>query len=125
MSTIRCIYEEEPHFPASDQHPDAVRYTCSVGIYRFVDAVGEPTVAELEAFLGLDASALADKTRLAEIDTNIQTSTIGTVMPRTVSELKAMSWTEFSAWFDLNFDTAAKVTGFVKRLGLIVIRRVL
>lgn len=26
MSTIRCIYQEEPNFPATDQHPGAKRY---------------------------------------------------------------------------------------------------
>lgn len=48
MSQIRCIYHEAPSFPASDQHPNAVRYT--VGPY-VVDAIGEPTLAEVEALL--------------------------------------------------------------------------
>jgi len=50
MSAIRCIYHgKEPNFPATDQHPDAVRY--KVGLY-FVDAIGgEPTQAELDAVL--------------------------------------------------------------------------
>lgn len=49
MSTIRCIYEEEPNFPATDQHPDAVRYVVGG---RFVDAIGgEPTQAEVNAVL--------------------------------------------------------------------------
>jgi len=37
MSAIRVIYEAEPDFPPTDQHPDAVRY--QVGDY-WVDAVG-------------------------------------------------------------------------------------
>lgn len=49
MSQIRCIYEEEPAFPATDQHPDAVRY--QVGKY-VVDAIGgEPMIEEVEAVL--------------------------------------------------------------------------
>lgn len=49
MSLIRCVYTEEPDFPATDQHPDAVRYV--VGEY-FVDAIGdEPTLADVLAFL--------------------------------------------------------------------------
>jgi hypothetical protein len=49
MSTIRCIYTSEPKFPATDQHPDAVRY--QVG-NLFVDAVGgQPTQAEIDALV--------------------------------------------------------------------------
>ena len=45
MSTIRCIYSAEPNFPATDQHPDAVRYQVA-GVW--VDAIdGEPTEAEV------------------------------------------------------------------------------
>lgn len=50
MSVIKCVYlSGEPSFPATDQHPDAMRYT--VGRY-VVDAVGgEPTLSEIEAIL--------------------------------------------------------------------------
>lgn len=50
MSQIRCVYHgHEPEFPASDQHPDAVRY--KVG-QNYVDAIGgEPTAEEVAAFL--------------------------------------------------------------------------
>lgn len=49
MSTIRVIYSEEPKFPATDQHPDAVRYRVGGHV---VDAVGgEPTQAEVDAVL--------------------------------------------------------------------------
>lgn len=49
MSTIRVIYEAEPTFPATDQHPDAVRYQVA-GFW--VDAVGgRPTEAEVLAVL--------------------------------------------------------------------------
>jgi hypothetical protein len=48
MSQIRVVYHDhEPRFPATDQHPDALRYT--VGPY-VVDAIdGEPTLAEIQA----------------------------------------------------------------------------
>jgi hypothetical protein len=47
--SIRCIYTEEPNFPATDQHPDALRY--KVGPV-WVDAVGgEPTQADVDAVL--------------------------------------------------------------------------
>lgn len=49
MSTIRCIFDQEPTFPATDQHPDAARY--QVG-GRWVDAIGgQPTQAEVDAIL--------------------------------------------------------------------------
>lgn len=49
MSQIRIIYDKEPSFPATDQHPDAVRY--KVGEY-WVDAIGAaPTEEEVEAIL--------------------------------------------------------------------------
>lgn len=50
MSTIRVVYQGAPPvFPATDQHPDAVRY--QVGPY-WVDAIGgEPTLEQIEAML--------------------------------------------------------------------------
>ena len=56
MSTIRCIYfDDAPRFPATDQHPDAVRYTVrsdSLGRDVVVDAIGgKPTAAEVDAVL--------------------------------------------------------------------------
>lgn len=57
MSTIRCIYSVAPNFPATDQHPDAVRY--QVG-GRFVDAIGgQPTQAEVDAVLNPAPKATA------------------------------------------------------------------
>ena len=48
MSTIRAIYAAEPEFPATDQHPDAVRYEIGG---RWVDAIGgPPTQEEIDAF---------------------------------------------------------------------------
>jgi hypothetical protein len=50
MTIIRVIYEEEPDFPPTVHHPDAVRY--QVGEY-WVDAVGgEPAVGQIDADLG-------------------------------------------------------------------------
>ena len=55
MSTIRVIYEKDPGFPATDQHPAAVRY--QVG-NRIVDAIGgQPTQAEVDAILNPPARA--------------------------------------------------------------------
>lgn len=49
MSAIRCVYSEEPKFPATDQHPDAIRY--QVG-GKWVDAIGgAPTQADIDAVL--------------------------------------------------------------------------
>lgn len=63
MSMIRMIYREEPKFPASDQHPDAVRYR--VGAY-WVDAVGgEPTLAEVEAIVAPTLEQIAAEKRAA------------------------------------------------------------
>lgn len=55
MSTIRVIYhEQEPNFPATDNHPDAVRYPIehpTRGVL-FADAIGgEPSLAEIDAVL--------------------------------------------------------------------------
>jgi hypothetical protein len=54
MSTIRCIYYgAAPDFPATDQHPAAVRYTVTVSSVDYlVDAIGgKPTVAEMRVLL--------------------------------------------------------------------------
>lgn len=46
---IRAVYTVEPKFPATDQHPDAVRYVIG-GLW--VDAIGpEPTLAEVQAIV--------------------------------------------------------------------------
>lgn len=49
MTTIRTVYSVEPNFPATDQHPEAVRYQVSG---YWVDAIGgEPTADQVAAFL--------------------------------------------------------------------------
>ena len=58
MSTIRCIYTQEPNFPATDQHPDAQRYIIG-GLW--VDAIGgEPTQTEVDAVLNPQPSPNTD-----------------------------------------------------------------
>lgn len=56
MSVVRCIYRDDaPNFPATDQHPDAVRYgpiELAGNIVVFVDAIGgEPSIEEIDAAL--------------------------------------------------------------------------
>lgn len=60
MSTIRCVYHPvngkatEPDWPATAQHPDAVRYL--VGLY-YVDAIGgKPTAQDVDAVLNPPAA---------------------------------------------------------------------
>ena len=65
MSQIRTLYEVEPAFPATDQHPDAERFF--IGPY-VVDAIGgEPTLAEVEAVLNPPRVATTAVQKLAEI----------------------------------------------------------
>jgi hypothetical protein len=50
MAILRVIYEDEPDFPPTVHHPDAVRY--QVGNY-WVDAVGgHPAQEEVDKTLG-------------------------------------------------------------------------
>jgi len=65
MSVIRVIYEKEPNFQATDQHPDAVRYTVGKWV---VDAIGgEPTMAEIQAILKPPKVVLTTREKLADI----------------------------------------------------------
>lgn len=55
-ATIRCVYPTAtPQFPATDQHPSAVRYTVAsafLGRDVLVDAVGgQPTTEQVDAVL--------------------------------------------------------------------------
>ena len=81
-----------------------------------------PTADALTDQAVLDARA-SDAVRLASLDDNIRTTSLGTVTPKTLAELRAMDFQTYSAWFDANFGTAALVIGLVKRLTLVVIRR--
>jgi hypothetical protein len=71
------------------------------------------------------AEELAETARITEIEDSIKAATYGTTQPATLAQLKAMTNVEYSAWFDANFDAAAKIIGLVKRLTLVIIRRVL
>jgi hypothetical protein len=63
MAILRVIYEDEPDFPPTVHHPDAVRYR--VGDY-WVDAVGgKPAGDEVDKTLG-DLGALVYKRRSDE-----------------------------------------------------------
>lgn len=70
------------------------------------------------------ADVAADQTRLDAEDQAIAANTIGNVTPKNVAELKAMTVTEYSAWFDANVTTAAQAIALLKRITLIIIRRV-
>lgn len=55
MSKIYVIYESDPGFPATDQHPDAIRYIVEG---KIVDAIGgPPSLAEIEAVLNPSKAA--------------------------------------------------------------------
>lgn len=62
---------------------------------------------------------------LTELSATTKDLTIGVAQPATIAELKAMSVPTFNAWFDANFDTAAKLVGLVRLLTLVVVRRLL
>ena len=64
MSDIKAVYlNQAPDFPASIQHPDAIRY--KVGEY-WVDAVGgEPTAKEVADLLDPPA-AIAERARIED-----------------------------------------------------------
>lgn len=71
------------------------------------------------------AAVAAEITRTSAIETNIATNTFGSVQPATVAQLKAMTFAEYSAWFDANVSTAAQAIALLKRLTIVIIRRVL
>ena len=68
MSAIKAVYENAPSFPATDQHPDAVRYKVTSalrGSVVVVDAVGgEPTIAEVDAILNPPKPELTPEQKL-------------------------------------------------------------
>lgn len=79
----------------------------------------------LPSYAVLDPAALAaDATRLSGIDNAIATGTVGTITPETGAQLKQMSWTQYSTWFDANFTTAAQCIALLKVVLLVVVRRV-
>lgn len=118
MSTIRCIYFPDsdgkrtaPDFPAADQHPQAVRYAFdhpTRGALN-VDAIGAaPTLAEVNATLGLDAAAQAGAQRIAADAADL---TVCKADPNVVAFLN-MSPADLDAWVDANIPAGASRVAF-------------
>lgn len=118
MSAIRCIYfpaadgaRVAPPFPATDQHPQAVRYAFdhpTRGALN-VDAVGgAPTLAEVNVTLGLDAPAQAVAQRVAADAVDLG---VCAVDPNVVAFLN-MSPAELDAWVDANIPAGASRVAF-------------
>jgi hypothetical protein len=82
MSHIRCIYREvPPDFPATDQHPDAVRFgpidVPGLGLV-FADALGgEPSADEIAAIFNPPAPTAADKLAAAGLSVEDLKSLLG------------------------------------------------
>lgn len=99
MSTIRCIYDKEPSFPATDQHPDAERYVVGA---KVVDAIGgPPSQAEIDVVLGNDSAGLARAARTAVDESERQSCKVdGTIMA-----LVNMDKAAWITWAGTNFPT--------------------
>lgn len=82
------------------------------------------TDPQVIAFLASIQITPAEIARKQALDDSINTATIGAAQPATLSQLKGMAVEEYLAWFDVNFDTAAKLIALLKRIVLIIIRRV-
>lgn len=103
MSTIRCIYREAPNFPATDQHPNAVRY--QVGAL-FVDAIGgQPTQAEVDALLTPPPTQ-------DEIDTTAAKAYAK------LNALKNMTPAQVDAWVTANVTNLAQAQDAIKTLAI-------
>lgn len=104
MSTIRVIYRVAPTFPATDQHPDAVRYPFthpSLG-QLYVDAVGgSPTQAEIDVKLGIDATGQALSARISTDETERQDCKLDATIMSLVNQTR----TEWRTWAGTNFPT--------------------
>lgn len=126
MSTIRVIYHpnpdgsrRQPNFPATDQHPNAVRYPFDHPTFGLltVDAIGgAPTLAEIDALLGVDAAGQAEQARKAAIDAAISGDA-------TIAQLKAMDNAAFDAWWSANVTNLAQANNVLKRIARVVLRR--
>lgn len=118
MTQIRCIYfpandgtRTAPNFPATDQHPQAVRYAFdhpTRGALN-VDAVGgAPTLADVNASLGLDAASQAVAQRVAADATDLAACAAD---PQVTAFLN-MSPAELDAWVDANIPAGASRVAF-------------
>lgn len=117
MSTIRCVYEKAPGFPATDQHPAAVRYPINAGPFKFADVIGgPPSQAEIDALLGTDAAGVTEAQRKTDIDATIAGDA-------TIQLLKGMTNAEFAAWWGANVTNLAQAGGVLMRVTRLVIRK--
>lgn len=107
-------------FVPDDYVPQGGELTRAGDVLPSAQSLSDPAAWQVMA----DAES-AVATRNTAIDSSIAVNTIGIVQPASVAQLKAMTVAEYSAWFDTNFDTAAKLIALLKRLVLIIIRRVL
>lgn len=92
---------------------------CINGVY--VDMTPEEEQAIRADWAAADTRRLAQQQeadRLAQYDTAIAGD-------MTLAQLKAMSNSEFDAWWDSNITSAAAAIAVLKRLARVVIRRVL
>lgn len=64
----------------------------------------------------IDPAVIAEAARITELDDTVQNDT-------TIGSLKAMTKSEFDAWWSANVTNAAQAIGVLKRLARIVIRR--
>lgn len=118
---------------AAEAELEAKRAAILAGPHHIVD--GEPvalTQAEIDELAQRDATFAAqapDRARAALVDDSARTAitslTFGPVTPKTVVDLKGMTWADYSTWFDSNFTTAALLIALVKRMLFVIIRRVL
>lgn len=111
MSEIKAIYDKDPGFPATNQHPDAVRSL--VGPY-VVDAIGAtPTIQEIEVFLGIDSASLAAKdaemARIQQIEEDAQYVAM-------LNTLKSASAAQIDAYVDAQVTNLADARELFKRI---------
>jgi hypothetical protein len=103
--TIRCIYSADPGFPATDQHPDALRVTIGAYIVDYIGAL--PTQADVDAILNppptqdqLDAEAAKQYAKL--------------------TALKRMTPAQIQTWVDANVTNLAQAQDAIKTLAIAV-----
>lgn len=95
MSVIRTIYQTEPKFPASDQHPDAVRYR--VGPW-WVDAIGgEPTLAGVEAIAAPTREQI-DSQKRASAKSLLAGDSEAAIFRRALLRLTKPAWVTAADW---------------------------
>lgn len=118
MTQIRTVYHpgpdgkrREPNFPATDQHPQAVRYAVDhpVAGLLTVDAVGPaPTATEVDVHLGTDAPALATQQRVTQ---DAAEREVCKVDPDVAAFLN-FTPAQLDAWVDANITGAGNKVAF-------------